>query len=133
VVLEREDEFRAEAAASVSDDADADEIERTFQRLLFAATTESTLHWFDTDAGADTLRTAYDSLVGLEMYPHEWGLLQEMGVLEVQGYRLINRMGRFYYRDAPRWLYDEPGEDEPDDLLIDNLAALPTSYAWRST
>ncbi|MEJ2406272.1 MAG: hypothetical protein P8171_18620 [Candidatus Thiodiazotropha sp.] len=125
VVLEREDELRAEAAASVSDDADADEIEQAFRRLLFSATTASTLRWFDTDAGADTLRTAYDSLLRLEMHPHEWGLLQEMGVLEVQGYRLINRMGRFYYRDDPRWSYDEPGEDEPDDSLIDNLAELP--------
>jgi hypothetical protein len=121
----REGEMRDAAADSLPAGADEDDIDREFRIRLNAATRSGTLAWFDSEAGIAATRAAFDRLMRLEMHPHDWGVLQEMGVLEVQGYRLIEREGRFYYRDDPRWQRDEPSEDEPDNTLIDNLAELP--------
>ncbi|MCF6225787.1 MAG: hypothetical protein L3J22_05715 [Xanthomonadales bacterium] len=121
----REDEIREDATNSLPGDAEADEIDLEFRIRLNAATNIGTRFWFGTEAGVASTRAAFDALMRLEMHPHEWGLLQEMGVLEVQGYRLISRQGRFYYRDDPRWQREEPSEEEPDNSLIDNLAELP--------
>lgn len=121
----REDELRQAAANSLPADAEPDDIDHEFRIRLNAAANAGALFWFGTAAGIASTRAAFDALMRLEMHPHEWGLLQEMGVLKVQGYRHISRLGRYYYRDDGRWQRDDPSADEPDNTLIDNLAELP--------